>query len=158
MPVIKIVTNIDSPINIVFDLARSIDLHKISTAHTKEEAVEGKTSGLIGLGECVTWKARHLGFTQTLSSKVTAFNYPYTFTDEMVDGVFKSFRHDHFFEDTGGLTIMTDIFAYKSPLGIIGKLADILFLKNYMEYFLKERIAVIKEYAEDSSKCKKILT
>ena len=158
MPVIKLVTHINAAPEIVFDLSRSIDLHKISTAHTKEEAVGGKTSGLIGLGELVTWKARHLGFTQTLSSKVTAFNYPYSFTDEMVDGVFKSFRHDHFFEDKKGLTIMTDIFAYKSPLGIIGKLADIVFLKNYMEYFLKERIAVIKEYAEDSNKYKKILT
>lgn len=157
MPVIKIVTYIEAPVKTVFDLARSIDLHKISTAHTKEEAIAGKTSGLIEMEETVTWKAKHFGFTQILTSKITAFDSPYCFTDEMVKGAFKGFKHDHIFEEQGMKTIMTDIFHYESPVGILGKLADVLFLKKYLKSFLKERISVIKEYAEDNSKCKKIL-
>jgi hypothetical protein len=51
MPVINLHTQINAPIGIVFDLSRSIDLHKISTAHTNEEAIAGVTSGLIGMGE-----------------------------------------------------------------------------------------------------------
>lgn len=62
-----------APPEVVFDLARSIDLHKLSTAHTGEEAIAGKTSGLIELGETVTWRARHFGVMQTLTSKVTGF-------------------------------------------------------------------------------------
>jgi len=43
---------------------------------------------------------------------------------------------------------MIDEFNYESPLGFLGKLADLLFLKKYMERFLKERNQVIKEVAE----------
>ncbi len=67
MPVIQLTTEIKAPIEICFDLARSIDLHKLSTKHTHEEAVAGITSGLIGLGETVTWRAKHF----TLSTKIT---------------------------------------------------------------------------------------
>lgn len=51
MPVIILHTQINAPIERCFDLSRSIDLHKISTAHTKEEAINGVTSGLINLDE-----------------------------------------------------------------------------------------------------------
>lgn len=43
---------------------------------------------------------------------------------------------------------MTDIFDYQSPLGILGKVADVLFLKRYMSKFLSKRNEVIKLYAE----------
>lgn len=79
MPAIRITTKVNAPIQVVFDLSRSIDLHKISTAHTNEEAIAGKTSGLIGLGESVTWKAKHLGKTRLLTSKITVFERPYFF-------------------------------------------------------------------------------
>ncbi|MFC6102807.1 SRPBCC family protein [Olivibacter domesticus] len=50
MPVIELTTLIDADINICFDLARSIDLHTISTKKTKEQAIAGVTTGLIGNG------------------------------------------------------------------------------------------------------------
>lgn len=149
MPKIVLETVINAPAGIVFDLARSIDLHKISTAHTKEEAIAGKTSGLIGMGESVTWRARHFGLTQKLTSKITAFEMPVHFTDEMVSGAFSSFRHEHHFKETNGVTLMTDIFTYKSPLGLLGSVADVLFLKQYMLELLAERNRIVKQYAED---------
>ncbi|WP_345742944.1 hypothetical protein [Algibacter lectus] len=71
MPKIKLQTKIKATRNIVFDLSRSIDLHKISTEHTNEEAIAGKTSGLIGIDESVTWRAKHFGVYQNLTSKIT---------------------------------------------------------------------------------------
>ena len=132
MPILQLVTPINAPAIIVFDLARSIDLHKISTAHTNEEAIAGRTSGLIELGESVTWRAKHFGIVQCLTSKITAFDKPVCFTDEMVAGAFKSFRHEHFFKEENGVTTMTDVFNYKSPYGILGRIADAIFLKQYM--------------------------
>ena len=99
MPIIRLETYIKAPIERVFDLSRSIDLHKISTAQTKEEAIAGVTSGLIDLEEWVTWKAKHLGVTQKLTSKITAFEAPHYFADEQVKGAFKSFKHEHYFEE-----------------------------------------------------------
>ena len=156
MPRIRLETTINAPIDIVFDLSRSIDLHTVSTEQTNEKAIAGKTSGLIGLGESVTWRAKHLGFTQSLTSKVTDYKHPSFFADEMVKGIFKRFRHEHHFETVGNQTLMTDIFEYRSPFGILGKLADFIFLKSYLHSFLKKRNTAIKEFAE-SDEWKKIL-
>lgn len=158
MPVITIITSINAPVQVVFDLSRSVDLHKLSTVQTNEEAIAGKTSGLIGEGESVTWRAKHLGFYQVLTSKITFFDSPNKFTDEMVNGAFKSFVHQHYFEAKNGVTVMTDVFDYESPLGLLGKMADGLFLKQYMKRLLEKRNQTIKEFAEDSAKHKKILT
>jgi ligand-binding SRPBCC domain-containing protein len=158
MPVITLETPIAAPPEIVFDLARSIDLHKISTAHTHEEAIAGKTSGLIAMDESVTWRAKHFGITQNLTSKITQYNRPHSFTDEMVKGAFKSFRHRHLFTCEGDITIMTDVFEYQSPLGLLGKAADVLFLKRYMQKLLIDRNRVIKQFAEDEVLYSKVLT
>lgn len=152
MPTINLTTTIHAPIHLVFDLARSIDLHQISTEQTQEKAIAGKTSGLIELYETVTWRAKHFGTSQTLTTKITAFDKPNYFVDEMVQGAFKSFIHTHKFEDVPEGTIITDVFDYQSPLGILGKLADVLFLKNYMTRFLMKRNEVIKIHAEKTPK------
>ena len=149
MPVIELVTNIDAPIEICFDLARSVDLHTRSTAETREEAVAGVTSGLIGAGETVTWCATHFGIRQHLTSVITAFEYPTYFRDEMVRGAFKSFKHDHRFERSGDRTIMRDRFEFESPGGIAGKLFNTLVLTRYLTRLLKKRNQVIKEVAEE---------
>lgn len=148
MPIIELSTVIKADIQIVFDLSRSIDLHKISTQHTNEEAIAGKTEGLIGLDETVTWGAKHFGVYQTLTTKITSFDSPNSFTDEMITGAFKSFVHQHLFKPQNQGTLMLDVFDYESPLGILGTIADLLFLKNYMTQLLLKRNLVIKEVAE----------
>jgi len=156
MPVIKIETNINADRDIVFDLSRSIDLHKISTNQTKEEAIGGVTSGLIENGQYVTWRARHFGVYQKLTSKITEFKKPDYFIDEMLKGAFKSFKHEHHFIDKEGQTLMIDVFEYKSPFGLAGIIADKLFLINYMRKLLKTRNETIKDFAE-SDKWKEVL-
>ncbi|MEX0273303.1 MAG: cell division protein [Flavobacteriaceae bacterium] len=156
MPRIELKTEIKADINIVFDLSRSIDLHKISTKHTNEEAIAGKTSGLIGMNESVTWRAKHFGIYQKLTSRITEFDRPKYFSDEMVNGAFAEFKHEHHFEKFNEGTLMTDFFDYKSPLGILGKIADKLFLKRYMTELLTNRNRIVKEFAE-SEKWKEII-
>ncbi|OIQ17643.1 MAG: cell division protein [Flavobacterium sp. MedPE-SWcel] len=158
MPIIRLVTEIKAPKNIVFDLSRSIDLHVVSTAQTNEEAIAGRTSGLIGDGESVTWRAKHFGVTQLLTSRITVFEKPDYFVDEMVSGTFKSFKHEHIFNEENDVTIMTDIFDYKSPYGVLGRIADSLFLKSYMSNLLVKRNRVVKEFAEDVDKYEKVLS
>ena len=148
MPTIQLSTNINAPIELIFDLARNIDLHQISAKQTHEKAIAGKTSGLIELNETVTWRAKHFGIYQTLTAKITAFDRPHYFVDEMVQGAFKSFVHTHQFEEVPEGIIMTDVFDYQSPFGVLGRLADFLFLKKYMKRFLEKRNEVIKAYAE----------
>ena len=50
-----------------------------------------------------------------------------------------------------GMTLMTDVFDYTSPLGWVGVLADHLFLESYMRGFLVKRTLFIKRVAEGES-------
>ncbi|GAL82656.1 uncharacterized conserved protein [Algibacter lectus] len=104
-------------------MSRSIDLHKISTEQTNEEAIAGKTSGLIGMNESVTWRAKHFGIYQKLTSKITEYDRPNYFADEMVKGAFAEFKHEHHFAESNGGTLMIDFFDYKSPLGDFRKVS-----------------------------------
>jgi ligand-binding SRPBCC domain-containing protein len=151
MPIIELVTFIAAPMERVFDLARSIDLHTASTAGTGERAVAGVTSGLIGLGEEVTWRARHFGVWQSLTVRITAFERPNHFADAMLRGAFRRMEHDHYFEPSSGGTAMRDVFTYEPPLGILGRIADFLFLERYMRSFLNERNRAIKAAAESDA-------
>lgn len=149
MPLIELTTVIHAPVGRCFDLARSIDLHKLSTRGTQEEAIAGVTSGLIGKGELVTWRAKHFGITQTLTSKITAFEYPTHFQDEMIEGVFKMIKHDHRFQEVDGKTIMRDKFWFESPCWILGILFNKIILEKYLYNLLITRNRIIKEVAED---------
>lgn len=148
MSKILVNTIINADIQTVFDLSRDIDLHQKSTFKTGEKAIAGRTSGLIDLGETVTWRAKHLGFYQTHTSKIIEMEEPFKFTDVMLKGRFKSFKHQHLFKTEGKQTVMTDNLEFESPAGIIGKLFNYFFLKNYMTEFLIERNKLIKLTAE----------
>jgi ligand-binding SRPBCC domain-containing protein len=145
---ITLETLINAPVERVFTLSLSIDLHKLSMAKTNEEAIAGRTSGIIQEGEFVTWRAKHLGITQKLTVKITKVKAPNYFRDEMLKGAFKSMHHEHIFEAKGNQTLMIDVFEFESPLGPIGRLFNALFLENYMRKLLTERNEVIKRIAE----------
>lgn len=148
---IELRTFIAAPVERVFDLSRSIDLHQRSTATTRETAVAGRTSGLIGLDETVTWRARHLGVTQYLTSRISGYDRPRWFRDEMVRGAFAWMEHDHWFDAAEGGTVLRDRFRFAAPLGPLGRIAEALLLRRYMTRFLEARNAEIKRVAESDA-------
>lgn len=156
MPTIELETFINAEIETCFDLARSIDLHTISTSKTNEKAIDGRTKGLIEANEFVTWEATHFGVRQKLTSKITAFERPFHFRDEMLKGIFKSIKHDHYFEQKNDGVLMKDVFVYEAPFGFVGRIVEQLILTNYLKKFLIERNAIIKEYAE-TDLCKTLI-
>ena len=139
---------IHAPIERCFDLSRSIDLHTKSTARSGERAIAGVTSGLIGMGEEVTWRARHLGIWQKMTSRITAFDPPRSFQDTMVRGAFRFFQHDHIFRERGdGITEMKDVLRFSAPPPVLGRLAESS-LAPYLRGFLRERNRLLKVVAE----------
>lgn len=145
----ELCTDIDAPIETVFDFARDLDLHARSMAHTHERAVAGRTSGRIGLGEQVSWRARHFGIWWTLTSLITVVESPTRFVDVQERGPFASFRHEHRFEPRpGGGTRMHDPWEHRSPLGPLGWLADRSILTRHMRRLLETRNAMLKREAE----------
>jgi ligand-binding SRPBCC domain-containing protein len=148
MPVIVLYTRIAAPRERVFDLARSLDLHQDTVAQTRERAVAGVTSGLLGLDEEVTWSAWHLGWRRRLRVRMYRLEYPSFFEDRMVEGAFRMMRHEHHFEQDGEGTVMMDRFEFESPFGWLGGVFDRRFLEGYMRRLLVQRNEGIKRIAE----------
>jgi ligand-binding SRPBCC domain-containing protein len=144
----ELATFIAAPIGLVFDLARDIDAHQRGMAHTSETAIDGTTTGLIGLDETVTWRARHFGITWTLTSRITAFEPPTRFVDEQTRGPFRAFRHEHRFESAPGGTRMLDDWRDEAPFWPLGSVVDRLVLGRYLRRELLIRNRELKREAE----------
>ena len=151
MPTIVIETRLQAPIDRCFDLARDVDAHVRTTADTGERAVAGKTTGLLDLGDSVTFEAVHFGIRQRLTSRIVEFDRPRRFVDEMVKGAFASLRHIHEFEARGSTTVMIDTLTWQSPLGVLGRIADTLFVTKHMRALVTRKQLELKAFAEQSA-------
>jgi ligand-binding SRPBCC domain-containing protein len=152
VPRIELTTHIAAPRERCFDLARSVELHTRSAAATGEVAVGGRTRGLLELGDEVTWRARHLGLRQTLTSRITAYERPAYFRDSMVRGAFRRLDHDHRFTETDrGETLMHDVLEFAAPGGPLGRLAERLVLAPHLRAFLIARNQELRHVAESDA-------
>ena len=134
-----IVTESRVPVDRLFDVSLSIDAHVASMADSRERAIGGVVRGSIGLGETVTWRARHFGFWFTMTSRITELDRPRRFVDEQVRGPFRTFRHEHLFAEVGERTRMTDTVTVGSP--IFGRLVERLVLVPYLRRLIAQRNA-----------------
>lgn len=157
MSVVTVVTRIEAPPDRCFDLARSIDVHLRSAAATGESAVAGVTTGLIGMGEQVTFRGRHFGMWREMTSRITVYDRPRHFRDSMVAGPFRHFDHDHHFEAEGEATRMTDVYQFTLGYGPIGRLIDRLLLEGHFARFVTRRNRILKDIAE-SDRWREFLT
>jgi ligand-binding SRPBCC domain-containing protein len=146
--IIRLETKIAASPGGCFDLARDAEIHQQSVAASGERAVAGVTSGKLGLNDTVTWRATHFGISWELTSRITEFDPPRRFVDEMVRGPFHRLRHVHEFHPDATGTLMLDTFEYVAPFAILGWIADILFLRRYLRRLLEGRNAYIKQMAE----------
>lgn len=116
-----------------------------------ETAIAGVQTGLIEMGQEVTWRARHFGVWHTLTSRITMYDRPSHFRDSMAEGAFRSFDHDHTFRREDGSTVVEDAFDFKSPMWLLGKIADAVVLKRYMRDLLVRRARELKMAAESDA-------
>ncbi|MHA7304060.1 SRPBCC family protein [Arthrobacter sp. TMN-49] len=123
----------------LFDLSRSIDAHTESMAHSRETAIAGVRSGLLGLGQEVTWRAWHFGIPLRMTSRITQLNAPSCFVDEQVKGPFLYFKHVHDFRKDAAGTNMTDRIEFAAPLGPLGRFVEKVVLTRYLKKLIETR-------------------
>ena len=150
MPTIIIETPIAAPREVCFDLARDVGVHCATSEVSGERAVApGKTSGLLEVGDQVTFEGRHLGVKQRLTAQITEMERPLRFVDVQIRGAFSSLKHIHEFETTSAGTLMRDTITWRSPLGLLGCLADALVVTRHMEWFVRTKQLALKAHAEE---------
>jgi ligand-binding SRPBCC domain-containing protein len=147
--VIRVETRIAAPIADCFMLSLSVDAHTSSMSASGERAVSGVTSGVMKLGDSVTWRARHFGIVFRMTSAITEYQYPSRFVDEQQRGPFRRWRHEHVFTAVADHeTLMADVAEFRSPGGAAGRAADRLVLDRYLSRLLRERNAWLKNTLE----------
>ena len=60
-------------------------------------------------------------------------------------------HHTHVFVPQSHGTLMIDVFTFRAPLGVLGRLAEILFLTRYMTGLLLTRNRYLKQVAESGT-------
>ena len=149
---IRLVTVITAPIGDCFDLSLSVDAHTASMRPSGEQAISGVTSGIMKLGDSVTWRARHFGIVFRMTAAITEYQPPERFVDEQLHGPFRRWWHEHTFTTlANGQTQMIDVVQFQSPFGLLGYIADGLVLGHYMRHLLRHRNTWLKTTLEEQA-------
>jgi ligand-binding SRPBCC domain-containing protein len=145
----ELVTTVRAPRERVFDASLDVGVHTGSMAGSGERVVGGVTSGRLGLGDAVTWQARHFGLPWRMTSRISVYQRPERFVDEQVRGPFRRWRHEHAFTDGGdGATVMRDIVEFSAPLGVLGRLVSAVVLRRYLARLIAHRNDYLRRQCE----------
>jgi ligand-binding SRPBCC domain-containing protein len=148
MTTIELATFIHAPVETCFQLSLSINLELEAARAHSLRAVGGVTSGIISAGQRVKWQTKQFGVTVAHVSEITGFQEPLFFQDSMIEGIFKSFQHDHFFKPLGvNNTEMRDLLRFSMPFWLMGAISE-RFIRSRMLHLLRLRNSLIKETAE----------
>ncbi len=139
MPTITLTTLLSAAPERAFELSLSVDAHAASMAASGERVIDGVSTGVMALGDTVTWRAKHFGFRFTMRSQITELDMPHRFVDEQIAGPFRSWWHEHRFEQAADGTLMTDVVRFEAPAGMLGRLVNRVALTRYMTALLRQR-------------------
>ncbi len=147
MQTIRLTTLIDAPVERCFQLSLSVDLHILSATRTRERAVAGKTSGILGLHDSVTWQGRHFGLNLHHTTLIDAWRPFIYFRDIMSEGHFAFFEHDHHFAPSGEGTRMRDEIRFAAPAGPLHSFFEAR-LRSHLKTVFATRNQTVQQVAE----------
>jgi ligand-binding SRPBCC domain-containing protein len=132
--VVELSCTIDAPIAAVF--AFHLDTRnatRISPPSQRVVSVEGTFPLRLGSEVRLRTRQRPLPFAQTWRVRIARLEEPTLIEDEMLQGPFALWLHEHrFAELPGGRTRLTDHLTYALPAGSLGRLADRLVARRLL--------------------------
>lgn len=97
-------------------------------------------------GQLIEYKVRPVaGIPVYWMTEITQVKDRVYFIDEQRFGPYTLWHHQHHFKEIPGGVEMTDIVHYKNPLGILGRIANRLFVKNKLKTIFDFRYRKVEE-------------
>jgi len=97
-------------------------------------------------GQLIEYKVKPVaGIPMYWMTEITHVQDRAFFVDEQRFGPYKLWHHQHHFREIPGGVEMTDIVHYKIPLGILGRLANSLFVRKKLEGIFRFRYKAVEE-------------
>lgn len=97
-------------------------------------------------GQIIAYKVGILpGIKQNWVTEITQVKTNSFFIDEQRFGPYKMWHHEHwFYEQPNGKTVMKDKISYKIPFGILGHLAQQVFIKKQLTHIFNHRYLTLE--------------
>ncbi len=97
-------------------------------------------------GMIIAYKVRPLlGIPMNWVTEITHVREPYFFVDEQRFGPYSFWHHQHHFRKVREGVEMEDLVSYKIPLGLLGKIANALFVRKRLEYIFDYRYKILEQ-------------
>ena len=148
MHTIHLTTFVAQSASVVFDLCRHVGLHRDAMSGYHQEAVAGTRFGLLEQQETITWRARHFFRDRLMRFRVLEMVKPDRLVQEQIMGPFLSFRHERHVKPCENGCILIDLVHYEWRHGQLGRIADRIYLRHYVENLLNIHIDAIRKAAE----------
>jgi ligand-binding SRPBCC domain-containing protein len=84
-------------------------------------------------GACIEYRLRLHGFPITWRTEIVLWDPPRRFVDVQRSGPYRLWHHTHSFEPLDGGTLMRDVVRYALPLGPLGALTHMAFVRRDLE-------------------------
>lgn len=138
---------INAPIERVFDFHN--DTNNLVEITPKSISVSFETRGEPGLGQDIYLSIRQFVFLKTRwHVRITEHIPPTKMVDEQVKGPFAYWKQTRLLTKRGACTELTDVIEYQVPFGVLGMLANKLFVRRQIISMFAYRQACTKALLE----------
>lgn len=138
--------NIPASIDEIWDFISSpSNLKEITPKHMGFEVTGNTGKGQMYPGMIITYKVSPLlGIKLNWVTEITHVKDKEYFVDEQRIGPYTLWHHEHKIEPIVGGIMMTDIVTYQPPMGILGAIANTLFIKKQLEEIFGYRTVALE--------------
>jgi len=97
-------------------------------------------------GQIIAYKVRPiLNIPLRWVTEITHVKEPYYFVDEQRFGPYSFWHHQHIFEENDEGVLMKDIVNYGIPLGLLGRIANTVFVRKQLEGIFDYRLKAVEK-------------
>ncbi|MGB1042299.1 MAG: SRPBCC family protein [Tenacibaculum sp.] len=121
------------------------NLQKITPSHMGFQ-ITSEVDKKAYAGQIITYKVGILpGVKSSWVTEITQVKEQEFFIDEQRFGPYNMWHHEHWFEQLpNGNTLMKDKISYKIPFGILGHIAQALFIKRQLKGIFEHRFTTLE--------------
>lgn len=137
---------IPAPLDAVWDFISSpVNLKLIAPPQMGFEIVTQSLPDRMMAGMIIEYRVKPMaGIPTTWVTEITQVRDKEYFIDVQQVGPFAFWHHQHILEQQENGVLMTDIISYKPPLGLLGSLANLLFVRRQLESIFTHRKRAIE--------------
>lgn len=122
------------------------NLQKITPDHLGFKIISKHHGEKMYAGQIIEYKVKPvLGIPLYWMTEITHVEDKKYFIDEQRFGPYSLWHHQHHFKENDKGVEMTDIVHYKLPLGFLGDIAHVLFVKNQLKQIFDYRHQVVEK-------------